>query len=92
MSKKEKIEVIAITVNSGIVKIADEYGRIMDYAQRGLKSLRPDEATVAIERGLLNPIALNLPMLPLHYKISFEDPKIQGKAQATFNKKVLYDN
>ena len=88
--RKERVYLTAVAVDRGVINVINPNGELGLYAQRGIKKLRPDEATVAIERGLINPIAFSLQELPSNYSIAFESAEHQGRAVASFNKNVLY--
>jgi len=88
--KKERLHLTAISVHKGVIQVIMPDGNIALFAQRGIKKLTPNEAMVAIERDLVEPKAFGLRELPSNISISFEDPTIQGKAVASFNKNILY--
>ena len=88
--KNERLYLTAVAIDMGIVQVIMPDGQTGLFAQRGIRKLTPDEATTAIERGLINPSAFGMRELPSNISISFERPDIQGRAIASFNKMVLY--
>ena len=89
---KQRLVLTAVTVYKGIIQVIMPNGSIALYAQRGVGELTLDEAVVAIERDIIRPDAFNLPELPTNIDISFEDPSIQGRALAKFDRSILYDS
>lgn len=87
---KERIYLTATSVHKGIIQVIMPNGELALFAQRGLKKLTPSDATIAIERGLIDPAAFGLPELPFHISISFEDPAVQGRAVASFSIRSLF--
>lgn len=85
MSSADKREYLtAIYIDKGIIQLIEPDGRIGWYRQRGIQRL-PESVILNLRvRGLLDNRWKQAKELPRNWSISFEDPEIMGKAQATF--------
>lgn len=82
--RKMKIPILAISIVDGVITLIEPDGSIGYYRQRGIDKLTAEEIEIAIRNGLLSREALDLPELPEHYQIEFEDEQIMGKAKPEF--------
>jgi hypothetical protein len=84
MAKQERIYLTAISVTAGIILLIDTDGTLRKYRQRGIQKFTEKQQKVLISAGLLVPDWGRYKELPSHVSISFEDPEVMGKAQATY--------
>lgn len=81
---KEKYNVLAISVDRGLITLVERDGSLATYRQRGINKLTPGQLEAAIRVGKLHPRVLNYKELPSNYDIYFEDPTVMGKPHKTF--------
>lgn len=84
MAKQERLYLTAVTVTAGVILLIDTDGTLKKYRQRGIQKFTEKQLKVLISAGLLVPEWSKYPELPAHISISFEDPEIMGRAQATY--------
>lgn len=81
---KERKYLTAIAICSGIISLIDEEGQIRYYRQRGIQKFNNKQRSVLIAAGLLRRDWEMYKELPSNISISFEDPEIMGRAQASY--------
>ena len=84
MAKQERIYLMAITIEKGIITLIEEEGNIGYYRQRGIQRINPTIRALLIQRGFLDKRWQTVPELPRNYSIYYEEPDIQGRAVATY--------
>lgn len=84
MANKERIYLMAVMIESGIITVIEETGEIGYYRQRGIQRINPTIRSLLIQKGLLDRRWASVPELPRHYSIYYEEPDIQGRAVATY--------
>lgn len=84
MANQERVYLTAISVVAGIITLIDVDGQIVNYRQRGIGKYSDKQLKVLMSTGLLNPSWKMYKELPKNISISFEDPEIMGRAQATY--------
>lgn len=84
MATQERLYLTAISVVAGIITLIDADGQIATYRQRGITQYSDKQLKVLMSTGLLNPSWKMYKELPKNVSISFEDPEIMGRAQATY--------
>lgn len=82
--KVERQYLTAITIVSGIITLINYNGNIQYYRQRGIQKLTDMQRNKLIHLGLLQKNWEMFPELPSYISISFEDPKIMGRARASY--------
>lgn len=76
--------VTAISINKGLILLIDLDGEVRAYRQRGINTLTQNEINREIHMGRLLSIWETYKELPKNYSISFEEPRIMGRAVATY--------
>lgn len=84
MAKRERQYLTAVAIVAGIITLIDCDGQLVKYRQRGIKKYTEKQLRVLMETGLLDPRWKMYKELPSNVSISFEDPEIMGRAQATY--------
>lgn len=84
MATQERMYLTAVSVVAGIITLIDFDGNIVTYRQRGIQRYSDKQLKVLVSTGLLDPSWKMYKELPKHISISFEDPEIMGRAQATY--------
>lgn len=84
MAKKERQYLTAVSIVAGIITLIDYNGEIKYYRQRGIGKFTDKQRKMLISSGLLDQNWERYAELPSHISISFEDPDIMGRAQATY--------
>lgn len=82
--KKERQYLTAVSIMAGIITLIDYNGNIQQYRQRGIGKYSDSQRKVLISAGLLVKNWETYKELPSYISISFEDPEIMGRAQATY--------
>ena len=85
--KMPNIQVTAVAIQKGVIRVIEPNGLLRDYAQRGLSKYSDEMKLKSLREGIITQYTLTLRELPKNYSISFECPEIQGRAYATFNPK-----
>lgn len=80
----QRIYLLAVTVQCGIIQLINADGTIGYYRQRGIQRLTDKEKKMFIQLGFLHPNWEMYRELPSNISIYYEDEYIQGKARATF--------
>lgn len=87
---KERRYLMAVSIYRGVIRLIDESGSIVNYAQRGIKKLNIEQKNKALAYGMLCPEALVLKELPNNISIYYEDESIMGgKPRVTFDANKL---
>lgn len=84
MAKNERRYLTAVTIDKGIITLLDEYGRIQQFRQRGIKRIPEVTRKRLIYMNELERDWEEYRELPRDVTISFEDEFIMGKARASF--------
>lgn len=84
MAKQERQYLTAISVVAGLITLIDYNGQIQQYRQRGIQKFSEKQIKLLVSSGLLVPNWKSFKELPSNISISFEEPKIMGRAQATY--------
>lgn len=84
MANQERLYLTAVSVVAGIITLIDVDGQIVRYRQRGIQKYTEKQLKVLMSTGLLDPAWKMYKELPKNVSISFEDPEIMGRAQATY--------
>ena len=82
--KKERQYLTAVTIVAGIITLIDYNGNICYYRQRGIKKFTDKQRQLLMSCGLLARNWEQYKELPPYISISFEDPEIMGRAQASY--------
>lgn len=84
MGVKERQYLTAVAIVAGIITLIDADGQLVKYRQRGIQKYTDKQLKVLMGTGLLDPSWKMYKELPSNISISFEDPEIMGRAQATY--------
>lgn len=84
MATQERLYLTAISIVAGIITLIDVDGQIVMYRQRGIQKFSDKQLKLLFSTGLLNPNWKMYRELPKNISISFEDPEIMGRAQASY--------
>ena len=84
MVNQERLYLTAVSGVAGIITLIDVDGQIATYRQRGIQKYSEKQLKVLMSTGLLDPSWKMYKELPKNVSISFEDPEIMGRAQATY--------
>lgn len=76
--------ITAISITRGLVLLIDLDGEIRAYRQRGINTLTQGEINKEVQMGRLISTWETYNELPKNYSISFEEPRIMGRAVATY--------
>lgn len=82
--KVERQYLTAVTIVGGIITLIDYYGNLKYYRQRGIQKLTDTQRNKLIHLGLLQKNWEMFQELPSYISISYEDPKIMGRARASY--------
>lgn len=86
MAYSEKVDLTVVTIEQGIITLIEADGSFGRYRQSGIEKYATGDMMVRLIRaGLLVPNWKSFPVIPDNYKISFEDPLIQGRAYKSYN-------
>jgi hypothetical protein len=85
MGKKiPNVHLTAISTHRGIIKIIELSGSIGFYRQKGIEKLSDIVREEQVEWGWLDQNWSLAPVLPEHYKVSYEEPEIMGRFYRTY--------
>lgn len=84
MVTQERQYLTAVSIVAGIITLIDYTGNIQYYRQRGIKRFSDKQRQVLISSGLLVQNWEKYKELPSNISISFEDPEVMGRAQASY--------
>ena len=84
MAQRERQYLTAVSIIAGVITLIDYNGNLQQYRQRGIKRFSDKQRQVLISCGLLVQNWEKYKELPSNISISFEDPEVMGKAQASY--------
>ena len=82
--KPEREYVTAISIQKGIITLIEPDGQIAMYRQRGIEKLTESQVAEEIKSGRLSATWYMAQPLPNHYSSSCEEPRIMGRARASY--------
>ena len=83
-TKLPRVELLAISIQNGIIQALDDDGNMLFYRQRGIQTLTKAEIAKCVKQNYLDREWKSYPELPRNCSIYFEDTEIMGKPLATY--------